>query len=147
MEKNFIRVRSTKDITISCGIAIIGCILIALPTGASINILGFFMIFAGLLLFLMLRTGYKDEATKVSYCKSERFFSQSQRAELIANIASNPDDIDLDEEDKGNAVRLDTYYSKVSGKAYLQVFEYIPYKYEPCSKQYEHEISKISKLK
>ncbi len=147
MEKNFIRVRSTKDITISCGIAITGCILIALPTATSINILGFFMIFAGILLFLILRTGYKDEDTKVNYCKSERFFSQDQRAELIANIASNPDDIALGEEDKGNAVRLDTYYSKVSGKAYLQVFEYVPYKYESCSKQYEHEISKISKLK
>ena len=47
---------------------------------------------------------------------------------------------------KGNAVRLDVYYSKASGKAYLQLFEYIPYKYEPCSKIYEHEIIKVGKL-
>ena len=52
----------------------------------------------------------------------------------------------LSEEDKGNAIRLDVYYSKASGKAYLQLFEYVPYKYEPCTKVYEYEIAKVGKL-
>ena len=83
MEKNFIRVRSTKDITISLTLTIAGGVLVALPTATSVNILGFFMIFAGIILFLMLRTGYK---------------------------------------------------------------EYVPYKYEPCTRQFEYEISETGKL-
>ena len=61
-------------------------------------------------------------------------------------LASKPESIDLTEEDKGNAVRLDVYYSKASGKAYLQLFEYVPYKYEPCSKVHGHPLSKVEKL-
>ncbi len=147
MEKNFIRVRSTKDIVISSILAVAGCVLIALPTATSINLLGFFMIFTGILLFVLLRSAYKDEETGVKYCKTERYFSQDQRPDLLEKIAANPNKINLDEEDKGNAVRLDIYHSKDSGKAYLQVFEYIPYKYEPCSKQFEHTLAEISNIK
>ncbi len=146
MEKNFTRVRSIKDIVISCGLAIIGCILIALPTATSINVLGFFLIFTGILLFALLKTSYKDEDTGLKYCKTERYFAQAERPSLLEMICSNPNEIDLGKEDKGNAVRLDIYYSKRSGKAYLQVLEYIPYKYEPCSKIFEHQISDISKI-
>ncbi len=147
MEKNFIRVRSIKDITISCILTITGCILIALPTATSVNVLGFFLIFTGILLFFILRTGYKETGSGEKYNKTERFFAQAQRPELLEKIASEPNAIDLKEEDKGNAVRLDIYYSNESGKAYLQVFEYIPYKYEPCSKQFEHPAAEISKIK
>ena len=65
----------------------------------------------------------------------------------IANaIASKPDSIDLSEENKGNAIKLDIYYSKSTGKAYIQLFEYVPYTYQPCSKMYEYDLSKINKL-
>jgi hypothetical protein len=67
-------------------------------------------------------------------------------APISAVIASKPESIDLTEEDKGNAIRLDVYYSKSSGKAYLQLFEYVPYKYEPCSKVHGHPLSKVEKL-
>lgn len=146
MEKNFIKVRSTKDITISVLLTIAGAVLVALPTATSINIIGFFLIFAGILLFLMLRTGYKEEASGVKYCKVERFFSQTERVQLAEKIATKPSAVNLAEEDKGNAVRLDVFYSKEAGKAYLQLFEYIPYKYEPCSRQFEYAISEVANL-
>ncbi len=147
MEKTFIKVHSVKDIIISALITIFGCVFVALPTGESINILGFFMIIAGIILFFLMKTGYKDEETGVKYCKTERFFAQSQRMDLISKIESSPASIDLSEEDKGNAVRLDIYHSKTSGKAYMQVFEYIPYKYEPCSKIVEHELSAVNNIR
>jgi hypothetical protein len=146
MEKTFNKVRSTKDIVISAGLAVAGCVLVALPTSTSINILGFFMIFAGILLFLMLRSGYKEVESDAKFCKTERYFSQTLRTELAEKIASKPQSVNLAEEDKGNAVRLDVFYSKQTGKAYIQLFEYIPYKYEPCSKQYEYEISEVNNL-
>lgn len=146
MEKTFNKVRSTKDIVISAGLAAGGCVLVALPTSTSINILGFFMLFAGILLFLMLRSGYKEVETGEKFCKTERYFSQTLRAELTEKIASKPQTVNLSEEDKGNALRLDIYYSRKTGKAYIQIFEYIPYKYEPCSKQYEYALSEVTNL-
>ncbi len=147
MEKKFIKIRSIKDITISTTLTVAGCVMVALPTATSVNVAGFFLIFAGLLLFFLLKSAYKEESTGVKYCKTERYFSQAQRQELAEKMASNPNSINLEEEDKGNAVRLDIYHSKQSGKAYLQLFEYIPYKYEPCSKQMEYDTDAINKIK
>lgn len=146
MEKTFIRVRSTKDIAIFSTLIIIGAVLIALPTGTAVNITGFFLIFAGIILAFVLRSVYKDTDTGIKFKKNELYFQQAMNAPISAALATKPESIDLTEEDKGNAVRLDVYYSKASGKAYLQLFEYIPYKYEPCSKMYEHEIIKVGKL-
>ena len=146
MEKTFIRVRSVKDIVISASLIILGSILVALPTGAGVNIAGFFMIFAGLILFFILKSGYKDTETGISYKKKEYYFQQAMNAPISAVLTSKPESIDLGEANKGNAIKLDIYYSKASGKAYLQLFEYIPYKYEPCSKIYEYSRERIEYL-
>lgn len=146
MEKEFIRVRSAKDIIISASFIIIGSILLALQTGASINLLGFCMLFGGIILALTLRNGYKDTSTGKQYCKIEHFFSHKMRDEIKQAISLKPESVNLAEENKGNGLRLDIYYAKSSGMAYMQLFEYIPYKYEACTAVYEYERSKISKL-
>lgn len=146
MEKTFIRVRSIKDITIFVSLVLAGCILIALPTSTAVNITGFFLIFAGLILAFVLKSAYKDTVTGTLYQKKEHYFQQAMNASISAALESKPESIDLGEAEKGNAVKLDIYYSKASGKAYLQLFEYIPYKYEPCSKIYEHPLQKVEKL-
>lgn len=146
MEKEFIRVRSVKDIIISITLLAAGCALVMVPAGAGVNVLGFFLIFAGILFGLILRTGYKDVQTGGIYLKKEHFFQQAMNQVISSAIASRPDSLDLSERDKGNAVRLDVYFSKKTGKAYLQLFEYVPYKYEPCSKMFEHEIDNVGNL-
>ena len=146
MEKTFVRARSAKDITIFITLIIVGSVLVALPTGAGINITGFFMIFAGILLALFLKTGYKDEATGIMFQMKERYFPQAMNAPLSQAIASRPESVDLSEEDKGTAVKLDIYYSKATGKAYLQLFEYVPHRYDPCSDMYEYDLARVEKL-
>ena len=146
MEKTFIRVRSIKDITIFVSLALVGTILTALPIGDAANIAGFFIIVAAGILAFVLKSAYKDIDTNEKYLKKERYFQQTMHAAISSAIASNPDSVDLSEEDKGNALRLDIYYSKASGKVYLQLFEYIPYTYQPCTRVHECEISKASKL-
>ena len=146
MEKAFIRVRSIKDITIFVSLALVGTILTALPIGDAANIAGFFIIVAAGIIAFVLKSAYKDIDTNEKYLKKERYFQQTMHAAISSAIASNPDSVDLSEEDKGNALRLDIYYSKSSGKAYLQLFEYIPYTYQPCTRVHECEISKASKL-
>ena len=146
MVKTFVRVRSIKDIIIFTSLIIAGIILIMLPTGASVNITGFFLIFAGVILMLVLKSAYKDTETGMKYRKKEHYFQQAMNASISSALASRPESIDLAEAEKGNAVRLDIYFSRSSGMAYLQLFEYVPYKYEPCSKMYEHQLEKVEKL-
>jgi len=146
MEKTFIRVRSGKDIIISASLIILGSVLVALPTGTGVNITGFFMIFAGLITALILKTAYKDSETGLKYKKTEHYFQQAMNSVISSALKTAPGSIDLTETDKKNAVRLDIYHSKSEGKAYLQLFEYVPYKYEPCSAVYEYEIDKVGKL-
>ena len=146
MEKTFTRVRSIKDITIFVSLALVGIILTVLPVGEAASIAGFFIILAAAILALVLKTGYKDVDTNAKYHKKERYFQQTEHAAITAAIASKPDSVDLSEENKGNAIKLDIYYSKATGKAYIQLFEYVPYTYQPCSKMYEYDLSKINKL-
>ena len=148
MEKNFIRVRSVKDIIISTALTLSGIVLVALPTSIGINILGFFMILIGLLLFFTLKNSYKDEETGIIYHKKEKYFEGCRRDELSSAIARRncKCKVDLSAENKGSTLRLDIYYNKQAGKAYMQIFEYIPYRYEPYSTLYEHEVANVSEL-
>lgn len=134
MEKEFIRVRSVKDMVISLSLIIAGAILVALPTPVSVNVLGFFLLFAGVLLFFILKTAYRDVETKELYSKKERFFPQSCRDRVLKAIESSDiESIDACEEDKGNGLRLDIYLNCKSGKSYMRLFEYVPYRYEPVN--------------
>ena len=63
MEKEFSRVHSATDITVSVILLAAGCVLVAMPTSVPVNILGFFLILTGLVLALVLRTGYNDKET------------------------------------------------------------------------------------
>ena len=146
MEREFIRVRSAKDIFTTLILIAAGSIMIALPTSQAVNVAGFFLIFAGLVLGIILKTGYKDTESGINYYKKERFFAQNLRDDISRKIQGNLKGINLAEEDKGNGLRLDIYYSKASGKAFIQLFEYIPYKYEPCSKMYEHSLTDAADL-
>lgn len=146
MEKKFIRVRSVGDITATILLIISGCTLMILPTDASVNITGFILFFAGIVLALFLKSGYKDMDTGERYCKKEHFFKQAMNADICKSIAQDPESIDLTEEDMGNSVRLDIYFNKAVKKAYIQLYEYIPYTYKACSRMYEYHIDKVTKL-
>ena len=148
MEKKFVRVRSTKDVVLSSLITLAGVVLFILDFSIGIRILGFFMILIGLLLFFTLKSSYKDEDTGIKYHKKERYFEGCRRDELSSAISrkNSKCKVDLSEENKGNTLRLDIYYNKQAGKAYMQIFEYVPYRYEPYSNLYEHEVVNITEL-
>lgn len=146
MNKEFIRVHSTKDIAISLILVISGIILVALPASASVNISGSFMLIAGIFLFLMLKSGYKETGTGERYCRKERFFPQSCRDNIMSAIAMAPESIDLNEEDKGNGLKIEVFYNKKNNKAFISLHEYIPYKYEQCSPTFEYTAEQVSKL-
>lgn len=138
----FIRVRSVKDIVISSILVIAGTALVFIPESEPLNILGFFVIVTGLVLAFVLKTAYKHSATGEKLQKKELYYSNEMREKLKSALTSPMDFKHA--EAKGSTLRMDVYYSK--SRAYLQLFEYVPYKYEPCSKMYEHDIIKVGKL-
>ncbi len=147
MEKNFIKVRSSKDCIISFGIIIGGTVLATIPVGSTINNLGLFAVLVGIVLLAALKSGYKDVESGQKYTKTERFFPMNVRQELCAQAASSPNSIDLSSEGRGNTLRLDIYSGNGSDKAYLQVFEYVPHSYKPCTAQYEYSVAEVSKIR
>lgn len=146
MKKNFIRVRSTKDIVIFSMLIIAGGILALIPGVDSLNLGGYSLIVVGAVLALFLKSGYKDADTKELYVRKEFLFPKEMKVAILTALFSNPNSIELSKNGESQALQLELFYSKASGKAYLQLFEYIPYQYEMCSEIYEHEISKIGKL-
>ena len=146
MKKNFIRVRSTKDIVIFSLLIIAGGILAVIPGTDTLNLIGYCLIVVGAVLALFLKSGYKDADTKELYVRKEFLFPKEMKVAILTALFSNPNSIELSKNGENQALKLELFYSKASGKAYLQLFEYIPYQYEMCSEIYEHEISKIGKL-
>lgn len=146
MKKEFVRVRSTLDYIISVGLLVIGCTIVAIPTPVSVNIVGIFSIFAGILLVVILRSAWKDKEDGVKYHKKEFYFPQSSKERIMKAVSEDIENIDISDEDNGNGLRLDLFYSRKNGKAFLQVFEYIPYRYEPASDFFEYPVEKVHKL-
>lgn len=146
MKKEFIRVRSVKDYTIVASLIAAGLLLAVIPESDALATAGCFLVFGGIILALCLKTGYKDTETGILYKKTEKYFQQDMHTPVADAIGSKPGSIDLSQADKGNAIKLDIYFSTSTGKAYLQLFEYVPYKYEPCSAVYEHSVNDVTDL-
>ncbi len=145
MEK-FTKIRSAKDWIISVSLIIAGIVCIITPSGVSLNILGAVLIFTSILLFMTMRSAWKETETGIIFSKKERYFAQSKKEPFLKALKEKDfNSIDLKEEDKGNGMRMDVY---TDGKqqVYIQLFEYIPYKYEACSELMPFELKETEKL-
>ena len=139
MKNEFVRVRSIKDICISLALISIGLLCMLLFESQAVTVFGFFLLLAGLFLIFIMKTGYKDVSTGINYTKTEHYFAQSFKDEIIRQLNCNPTTLSFKDEDQGTGLRLDIYTNK-NGVTYYQLFEYIPYKYEPCTKIYKTEL-------
>lgn len=145
MNKEFIKVRTITDITISSILLISGIILVALPISVSVNIFGFFAFIIGVLLLAILKTGWLDIETKERYCLKHRYFPKNRKNEILNALENNIDSIDISDEDN-EGLRVDIYYNKQNHKAFIDLFEYVPYNYERIAPTVEYTIDKIKKL-
>lgn len=142
MEKNFIKVRSVKDIVIFTSIIVLGCVLAIAPFGAGAAIAGYMLVILGFLMCLMMKSEYKEASSGERFAKKELFFPREEKQQLMPAVTSSPYSMSLAQEGKGQAIRLDVFYSKKLGKFYIQMFEYIPYQYEKCTGIVEYNIKK-----
>lgn len=146
METQFIKVRTTKDITIFTSLILIGAILIALPTQMGVTIAGATLAIIGIALIPLLKSGYRHRDSSETYRKLEYYFQQTKKSSLTSAISSKPETIELPKEQGSNTLRLDIYFNRSANKAYVQLFEYVPYEYEPCTEIYEYEASRVENL-
>ena len=146
MEQKFVKVRSIKDIVKFTSLIVIGLILTVIPEVLEAHLAGYALISIGAVLAFFLKSGFRDIETQEIYFKREFLFSGNMKTLILLALASSPESIDISQEDKGQGLILQMYYGKTSGKAYLQLFEYVPHQYVPCSEVYEYEISRIANL-
>ena len=146
MEKKFIKVRLINDNVIFTSLIAGGVILTLIFDTLEIDLAGYVLMAIGVLGFCFLKRGYKDIETQEKYLAKDFSFPGNIKTSILSALALSPGEIDLTQDGKGTTLMLKMYDSESSGKAYLQLFEYIPYHYEPCSEMYEHEISRITNL-
>ena len=146
MEKNFVKVQSSKDIITSISLIILGAALALLPLGGATNVTGICVAITGLILVFTLKNGYKESESGERFVKKEHYYPENMKAELQSAVAANPNTIAQGSGDKGNAIRLKIFYNRQSGKAFVQLFEYVPYKYQPCTDMMEYNLSQIENL-
>lgn len=146
MEKNFIKVQSNKDIIISLTLIILGAALALLPLGGATNVTGIFIAITGIILVFTLKNVYKESISGERYSKKEYFYHINLKNELINHIKTNPKAIEAGSDVSNNSLSMVIFYSKHSGKAYLQLQEYIPYKYEACTEMQECTLSEVEHL-
>ena len=145
MNDLFVRTRSVKDLVISTLLLVSGCVMVVLPTPSAVNITGFFLCATGIILFFILKTGWKHLETSAKYRCCTLYFAKENLSILKEALEKTPEAIVLDKEGVANTVRLDIFYNKELNKSYCQLSEYVSYEYQPCSKIYTYEYNRISK--
>ena len=146
MKPQFYRVRSVKDIVISVTLIIAGIALMSYPSGIGITILGMFLFLIGSLFLYLFKSVYKKKGTKEIYHKRELQFRREILQTIQDAVLSDPNQIDMKKEGLGWTVKLNIYFSREADKGYIQLYEYIPYNYEPCTQMMEYRINQIEKL-
>ena len=130
MNKEFVRVRSTRDILISSVMTVLGIVL-AVP---------------GILMLLFLKTGYKDVNTGLVYKRKIKYYSATAKNDILSSLNGKVSSYDWAETPGGSAVMVDVYVGSKSDNVYVRVSEFVPYNYEPCSDWFEFSKEAASAL-
>lgn len=146
INSEFVKVHSLMDTFIYVALIMSGILLILLPLGQIIAILGCCFVVSGIVVALMKKSEYKNLQLKGHFKKLEYYYPLSQRAEIVGALMGEPEILLPPDTNKDDVLRLDIYYAKSNDKAYLQLFKYVPYAYEPASIIYELEKESIHKL-
>ena len=105
-----------------------------------------FLFLIGSLFLCLLKSVYRKEGTKEIYKKRKLQFRREILQTIREAVLSDPNQIDMTKEGMGWTVKLNIYYNRKTDKGYIQLYEYIPYNYEPRTQMLEYRIGQIEKL-
>lgn len=146
MEQRFIKIRSAKNIITFASFILTGILLAILPDNVGANMGGYTLIVIGIILSQILKSDYCDKRSLKRYYKRQLYFGIAQKSELQSAIASTPNAIDISSEGSGQTLRLDIYFSPQANRASMQLFEYVPHEYCPCSEIHDYDLAEIKQL-
>jgi hypothetical protein len=146
MEHRFTKIHSIKDIIIFTAFIIAGILLVVLPENIGANMGGYTLIVIGIILSQILKSDYCDDLSKERYQRHQLYFDTTQKSMLQSAIASTPNAINISSEGSGQTLRLDIYFSCKANRASIQLFEYVPHEYCPCSEIHDYDLAEIKQL-
>lgn len=139
MEKVFCRTRSAQDILVSFTFLVLGILLIVFPFSKMSGVVGCIMILVGVSMMFALRSLYKDKLNGEHFRKTAVYFPIGMKDKVVkAMEEGNLDSIPRPKDDMAaQSLMLSTFYDKSADRVFLQLFEYVPYSYQPCTTFYE----------
>lgn len=146
MEKEFVRVRSMRDVIVSAAMTVIGIVLIVLPTSVSVNIFGTCLAVPGVLMLLFYKTDYRDTETGLRFRRVIKYYPASRKAEIMAALKSDLSKVAWNEKGTADGLMLDIYVGHGCNKVFIRVSEFIPYNYEPCSDWFEYDVAHVAQM-
>lgn len=79
--------------------------------------------------------------------KKSLYFSKYQFREIMFALQTGIlKDIDLYSEGESETLKMEIIYNIYEGKAYIQLYCFIPFDYVKCSKVYVYDINKVRPL-
>lgn len=132
METIFKNVHTTKDLTISGIVFIAGICLLFINAG-----LGVFFTIMGVAMLCMFRKGYKKNGQGTMLTRQSEEICMECKASLIDFLNGKDVKPEIKKGNCGGTIRLDAYFNKAEGLAYVQLFEYRNYTYESLTEVVE----------
>ena len=144
MNKTIKKARSTYDMGFSAAIIITGALTAGISTSGAITLMGIFFIAVGLVCWFILKSAYIDLETSRKLKKAEVFYPVDYKQNLLNAVMNTPEQLSSFPQSPMNTLKLSIYYNE--DDMYLQLFEYIPCEYKPCTRLVKHKTCDISKL-
>lgn len=141
MEIIFNRVHTIKDLIISAVVLAggAGCCLVNVP-------LGILLIGAGVLMLGLYKAGYKRKGEDVVLVKKALDVAHSCRDSLVAYLGGKDVEPQVDTQSPGGIIRIEAYYNASAQVAYVQLFDFSDYSYQPATEIVELRGERASKL-
>lgn len=137
----FKKVHTVKDLVLSVVVTLAGIGLYFLNQG-----LGGVVFACGLLMLIFYKAGYKANGEGPVLTKKAQDLPRTCRQSIVNYLEGKDDDLELGLSGLGASVRLETYYNKEAGVAYVQLFDFSNYTYEPATEIVELHSPKADNL-
>lgn len=128
MQIKFKKVHTKKDLIISAIVLAAGIGLYFINAG-----LGIFMAVCGLLMLLLYKGGFKREGKDVVLQKKAIDVAHSCKDSLKGFMEGKDVEPEVKTSINGGIIRLEVYYNTADAIAYVQLFDFSNYTYEPAT--------------
>lgn len=89
------------------------------------------------------RTRWQSKEDGTLYSFHSLYFAKENLPTIEKALRTNPTALAEMEHYEAGALRLDVFCGEQSGKAYGQLYEYVPYEYTPCSEVFAWEAKDV----